>query len=289
MARRKAGHLGLVILLVVMLPAVASAQTGTIAGTVKDTTGAVLPGVTVEAASTAPIERVRTVVTDTQGEYKIVDLRPGVYTVTFSLTGFNTVKREGIELSAGFTANVSADLRVGALEETITVSGQSPLVDVQSTTQNRAITLAQIDALPAGRSWFNFVSLVPGVGLNSRGQDVGGNRGDQSQSLSIHGSVGGEIHNNFDGMRFGNMHGQGNGGNGPYPINNGMIQEIVVETAGAGADADSGGIRVNLIPKQGGNTFSTIFTTCSTRTRCTRRTIRTAHPGSSRFQSCWAV
>jgi hypothetical protein len=262
MLRLKAGRVGLVVLAVVMLlPAVTSAQIGTIAGAVKDTTGAVLPGVTVEAASPALIEKVRTVVTDTRGEYKIVDLRPGVYTVTFTLTGFSTVKRAGIELTSGFTANVSAELRVGSLEETITVSGQSPLVDVQSTTQNRAITQAQIDALPTGRVWFNYVVLIPAVGLNPRGQDVGGNTGDNSQTMSIHGSVGAEMRSNFDGMRFGNMNGTGNGGNGPYPVNNGMIQEIVVDSAGAGADADASGLRVSLIPKQGGNTFSTYFFT----------------------------
>src|ERR1700682_534746 len=106
-----------------------SATSGSIAGVVKDTTGAVLPGVTVEAASPALIEKVRTVVTDDQGQYKIVELRPGTYTVTFTLTGFSTVRREGIELTSGFTAPVSAELRVGSLEETITVSGASPGVD----------------------------------------------------------------------------------------------------------------------------------------------------------------
>ena len=103
---------------------IASAQTGIIAGSVRDTTGAVLPGVTVEAASPALIEKVRAAATDEQGQYKIVDLRPGTYTVTFGLTGFNTVKREGIEVSAGFTANLGVEMRVGAMEETITVSGQ---------------------------------------------------------------------------------------------------------------------------------------------------------------------
>src|SRR5204862_5954394 len=104
------------------------AQNGAIAGVAKDTTGAVLPGVSVEASSPALIEKVRTVVTDTEGQYKIVDLRPGTYTVTFTLAGFSTVKREGIELSASFTATVNAELRVGALEETVTVSGASPVV-----------------------------------------------------------------------------------------------------------------------------------------------------------------
>ena len=101
---------------------------------------AVLPGVTVEAASPALIEKVRTVVTDGEGQYKIVDLRPGTYTVTFTLAGFSTVKRDGIELSAGFTATINAELRVGSLEETITVSGQSPMVDTQNVTQQKVIT-----------------------------------------------------------------------------------------------------------------------------------------------------
>src|SRR5690349_13187835 len=109
-----------------------SSSTGAIAGSVKDTTGAVLPGATIEASSPALIEKVRTVVADDQGNYKIVDLRPGPYTVTFTLAGFSTFKREGIQLSAGFTASINADLKVGSLEETVTVSGASPLVDVQN-------------------------------------------------------------------------------------------------------------------------------------------------------------
>src|SRR4029079_976122 len=116
------------------LSAPVSAQTGAsgIAGVVKDTSGAVLPGVTVEASSPALIERIRTVVTDGEGQFKIIDLRPGTYEVTFSLPGFSTVKRDGIELTANFTASINAELRVGALTETVTVSGQSPVVDVQN-------------------------------------------------------------------------------------------------------------------------------------------------------------
>ena len=131
----------------VLVPALAHAQ-ASIAGVVNDASGAVLPGVTVEAASPALIERVRTAVTDGAGQYKLVDLVPGGYTVTFTLPGFNTVKREGITLSAGFTATVDAELRVGALEETITVSGASPLVDVQNTREQTAVSRDVIDALP---------------------------------------------------------------------------------------------------------------------------------------------
>src|SRR5262245_44327696 len=114
------------VLMLVLTSVPLSAQetaTGSIAGVVKDTTGAVLPGVTVEGASPALIEKTRTVVTDSEGLYKIVDLRPGVYSVTFTLPGFATVKREGIELTTGFTANIAAELRVGSVNETVTVSG----------------------------------------------------------------------------------------------------------------------------------------------------------------------
>src|SRR5262245_33290583 len=119
--------------LLVFSPRFSEAQAlGSVAGTVKDTSGAVLPGATVEASSPALIEKVRDVVTDANGNYKIVDLRPGTYTVTVTLAGFSTYKREGIELSAGFTANVAVELKVGSLEETVTVTGASPTVDVQS-------------------------------------------------------------------------------------------------------------------------------------------------------------
>src|SRR5712691_8936461 len=128
----RAVRLSVVLLLqLALVPAIALAQgqTGTIAGVAKDATGAVLPGVTVEVASPALIEKVRSGVTDGEGAYKIVNLRPGTYTVTFTLTGFSTVKREGIELTSAFTANVNADMKVGTVSETITVSGESPIVD----------------------------------------------------------------------------------------------------------------------------------------------------------------
>ena len=149
-----------------------------ITGVVRDPSGAVLPGVTVEAASPALIEKVRSVATDGTGQYRIVDLRPGTYAVTFALPGFSTVKREGIELTGSFTATVNAELRVGALEETITVTGESPTVDVQTTRQQRVMTAEVIDAIPAGRSHLNAAVLIPGLVAQqpSRGapMDVGG-------------------------------------------------------------------------------------------------------------------
>ena len=127
----RARRTAVALLVVLLLPAAAYAQAA-ITGVVKDASGAVLPGVTVEAASPVLIEKVRSVVTDDTGQYRIVDLRPGTYTVTFTLPGFSTVKREGIELTGTFVATVNADMKVGALEETITVTGETPIVDVQS-------------------------------------------------------------------------------------------------------------------------------------------------------------
>src|SRR5438128_7910267 len=148
---------------VLFLPAVAGAQvaSATIAGVVKDVSGAVLPGVTVEASSPALIEKVRSVVTDEQGQYKIVGLLPGIYAVTFALPGFSTFKREGVELPTSFTATVNAELRVGALEETVTVSGQSPVVDVQNAATRNQISREALDTVPTNKTLEAYAALTP--------------------------------------------------------------------------------------------------------------------------------
>ena len=240
---------------------VARAQNGIIAGSVKDSTGAMLPGVTVEASSPALIEKIRSVVTDTAGAYKIVDLRAGEYAVTFSLTGFNLMKREGIQLTSGVTASVDAELRIGSLQETVTVSGQAPLVDVQNTTQHTALTRQVLDDLPTGRQVGNYGVLIPGVVTNM--QDVGGISTSSSTSnaniMGVHGSNANEMPVIIDGLRYGNIFGTGAGISGPYLINNAMVEEVAVDTSGAGADADVGGFRSNVILKQGGNRFTSFW------------------------------
>src|SRR5512139_2844069 len=152
-----------------------------ITGVVRDTSGAVLPGVTVEATSPVLIEKVRTVVADAGGQYRIVDLRPGTYVVTFTLAGFNTLRRDGIELTGNFTASVNAELRVGDVQETVTVSGQAPIIDVQEVTRTQALSEEVIDAVPTGRNFANLGVLVPGVNAqcaaacqNAGSQPVGG-------------------------------------------------------------------------------------------------------------------
>src|SRR5439155_25433944 len=142
----------------VMTPIVARAQS-VIAGVVKDTSEAVLPGVTVEASSPALIERVRSVVTDAAGQYRIVDLRPGAYVVRFTLPGLTTFSREGTQLTANFTATINAQMSVGQVEQSITVSGQSPVADVQSATQQQVRTQALLDAVPTS----SYVGAIGGT------------------------------------------------------------------------------------------------------------------------------
>ncbi len=187
------------------LPALLSAQgtsSGSIAGTAKDSSGAVLPGVTVEASSPALIEKTRSTTTDANGEYKIIELRPGTYTVTFTLTGFNTFKRDGLELAPNFTATINAVLGVGAIQETVTVSGSTPLVDTQNVSQQRTFSKEQLDAVPTAKSLLGIAALMPSVVQPPNAQDVGGSKGERSVRLSVHGSKTYDARLLQDGMRY---------------------------------------------------------------------------------------
>jgi hypothetical protein len=244
--------------LLLALPA--SAQfSGSIAGVARDTTGAVLPGVTVEVASPVLIEKVRTATTDDQGQYRILDLRPGTYRVTFSLTGFSTVTREGIELTTGFTAAVNAELRVGAVEETITVSGASPVVDVQNVRTQNVLSSELLDTLPTGKAVMGFAALTLGARIVGGGQDVGGNKGETSGSLMIHGGRNNDQRVYQDGMAF--NHGAGNGGGFNYIHfpNQMSTRETTLETSGMTSESETSGIQLNLVPKEGGNSFTGSF------------------------------
>src|SRR5437879_6671719 len=148
MRARGIGYLGLVFAAIFVLPSPLLAQRA-IAGGVRDSSGGVVPGVTVEASSPALIEGARSVTTDSSGQYRVVDLRPGTYVVTFTLAGFNSVRREGIELPSNFTADVNAEMRVGALEETVTVTGASPTVDIRSAERRSALDQELLKDLPS--------------------------------------------------------------------------------------------------------------------------------------------
>src|SRR6188768_41261 len=247
-------RLAAVVLVSVQFPALALAQ-GTIAGSVKDGTGALLPGVTVEAASPALIEKVRSVVTDGSGQYRIVDLRPGTYSVTFTLPGFTTFKRDGIELTGSFSATVDAEMKLGSVEETITVSGESPVVDVQSASLQRVISKDVIDAIPAGRGQSALAVLIPG--MSAGGQDVGGSNNQSLSAISIHGGRGTDQRQSVDGLTLRNVAGQGNSTNTVVDV--GSSQEMTIDYAAGNAEAITGGVLFNFIPKEGGNRFSGSF------------------------------
>jgi hypothetical protein len=225
-----------------------------IAGVVRDTTGLVLPGVNVEASSDALIEKTRSVVSDEAGQYRIVDLRPGVYTVTFTLTGFNTVIREKVELGADFTASINAEMRVGALQETVTVSGSTPVVDVQSTARAQVLNREILDAVPAGRSYQGYAQMVPGISLSS--PDVGGEASMQNTYMSVHGASSANVTMQVDGQMINGL--QSDGSVQSY-FNNMMSEEMSFQTAGIGADVSGGGVKVNMVPQTGGNRFAGAF------------------------------
>lgn len=237
------------------LPAATEAQTSlsNIAGVVRDATDAVLPGVTVEVTSPALIEKVRTTVTDDQGQYVVANLPPGVYAVTFTLPGFSVVRREGIQLTVNFTAPVNAQLTVGALQETVTVAGASPVVDVQNTASRNVLSRDVIDAIPSGKTIQAFASMTPGVNIAARGQDVGGSKGDAFLTMTIHGSKTTDSKWNQEGFE------TNYGGSGRTYIVNPAAQEISIELGGGSAEAKFGGVQVNVIPKTGSNTYQGDF------------------------------
>ena len=236
----------------------AAAQTTGIAGIVRDTSGAVLPGVTVEASSPALIEKTRAAVTDGEGQYNIVDLRPGTYTVTFTLPGFSTVVRNGIELPTAFTATVSVSLQVGSVAETITVTGDAPTIDVHNTIQRQVVTREVMDALPSARNFESIGQVIPGVVPTNpnrpSGQDVGGLAGERGH-ISIHGGNPQDQMSELDGFSWLPV----DGGNSGYTANPAEVQEFNFQLSGHMSETPNGGVRINLIPKEGGNRFSAFF------------------------------
>jgi hypothetical protein len=239
---------------VVLAPASAAAQ-ATITGVVTDASGGVLPGVTVEAESPALIERVRTTVTDGAGQYRIIDLRPGLYTVRFTLTGFSGVARQGVELAGSFVATVNAELRVGSFEETITVSGESPIVDVERVTQQRVMDREVIDSIPVGRQHASLAVLIPGVVSNA--QDVGGSSNLGFVVMTIHGNRSSDQRVMVDGFTIRNVAAQGQNAN--ILPDMGSTQEVAIDYAAGNAELMSSGLKIDYIPKTGGNAFTGSF------------------------------
>jgi Carboxypeptidase regulatory-like domain len=249
------GRIAAVFGLAMWLPVVASAQ-AVISGVVRDASGAVLPGVTVETASPALIEKVRTAVTDGTGQYAIENLRPGIYTVTFTLPGFATVQREGVELAGSFTARINADLRVGGIEETITVTGETPVVDVQSTRQQRVMDREVLDVLPNSGLRTALGVLIPSVDF--RRQDVGG-AGVRAVTgnMTAHGARSEDAGTTLLGLSIASW---GTGAATSTLFMNPMgLQEITIDTGSNNAELHAGGVRTNYTLREGGNAFHGVF------------------------------
>lgn len=234
------------------IPAPTTAQTSdaaSVTGVVRDASGGVLPGVTVEVASPVLIEKVRTTITDGQGLYRVVDLRPGLYAVTFSLTGFSTVRREGLELTSGFTATINADLPVGDIAETVTVTGGSPVVDLQNSRQTTTVQRATLDVLPTTGRINHLAAIIPGATLASAAtHSVGGL--DERGQYGIHGGSAGDNAPIIAGMTQRLQQGAA------FVFNNLAFEQVSVETQGMNAERSTGGVQMTMIPKDGGNIFA---------------------------------
>lgn len=243
--------------LALMVATTASAQSA-ITGVAIDDSGAVMPGVTVEVSSPALIEQVRSAVTDSSGAYRVTDLRPGTYKVTFTLPGFNTYVREGLELPSEFIATVNAQMKVGGLEETITVSGASPVVDTTSTMQRTVLSRELIESLPTGRSFQSLAATVPALAPAGSGRfDVGGGSQMWQGTVVAYGSLQGDTALEVDGMSVMTLLNSGSIA-GVYH-NQGAYQEMSYQVVAGSAESQTGGVRINMIPKEGGNRFTADF------------------------------
>lgn len=232
--------------------------TGAIAGTAKDSSGAVLPGVTVQAKSPALIEGVRTVVTDSHGQYKIIDLRPGTYSVTFTDPGFETVVRNDLELHTAETLPIDALMPVGQVSTSVTVTGATPLVDVENSNPENLLTTNAILAVPTGEGIPGWAALTVGAST-SGAPDVGGNQGEEDNSILIHDSRTNDDDELFDGMSWSSGQSTGGLGQRGFVINKVSVQELTVSVGADGAEAGHPGANVNVVPKEGGNTLHGAF------------------------------
>ena len=237
--------------LLILVPVFAFAQ-ASITGSARDSSGATLPGVTVEVSSPVLIEKVRTTVTDERGLFRVVGLPPGTYSVTFALPGFQQVKRDGVELTGSFIAQIDANLSVGGVTETITVSGASPIVDVQSIRRQTTITNEVLTAIPTARSWAATALLIPGIMTTGGGPtDV-----QVTPQMTVFGGQGGR--NNEGRMQVDGLNaGAGLGGSGvsTYVADISNAQEVVTTTSGGLGEVEVGGPSLSIIPKSGGNTI----------------------------------
>jgi hypothetical protein len=224
-------------------------QTGSITGSVSDTSGAVLPGVVVSVEGANLIGGAQTYTTDATGTYRFDRLPPGDYNVKFELQGFKTVQRDAVRINAAFVATINAKLEVGSLEETITVTGQSPAVDVRSNVQQTVMSQEILEGVPTGRDPWSLAKLIPGVQVAT--YDVGGTQSMQQSSMSAHGSNTNDVSYNIDGATV-NWPGGGGGATMMY-YDQGMFEEVNYMTSAIPAETLAGGVSINMVTKAGGN------------------------------------
>src|SRR5947208_6612180 len=227
-----------------------ASTTGSINGKVADSSGGVLPGVTVTASSPS-LMGVQTSVTDTGGNYRFPALPPGTYTVTFELPGFNTLKRENIVIAMGFTAAVNAELQVASLQETVTVTGDSPVIDTSSTRAQQNFKLEALQEIPNSRHLWSLLAVTPGVTMGRI--DVGGNRAGTQTGYTAYG---------FSGQNRVLVEGinttEGTSGAGFY-VDYGSFEEVFLGTIGQGAEMPTPGVQSQMLGKSGGNKFQGEF------------------------------
>jgi len=234
----------------VLLPSLAFAQKASLAGTVKDTSGAILPGVTVEASSPVLTEKVRSVVSDATGQYRIIDLDPGTYQVTYSLPGFTKIVREGVQISGSAVFTINAEMRVGALEETITVTGETPVVDVQSVRRETVISTDVIAAIPAARTVGSLLNATPGITVDTNGQLA-------TPTMTFFSARGGQTNEGRMSVNGMTVAAAFNGGGvSSYILDTVNVDEVAVTVSGGMGESDIGAPNMNLVPKQGGNRFA---------------------------------
>src|SRR4029077_19451441 len=239
---------GLGLLALVLLPAAALAQVS-LAGVVKDASGAVLPGVTVEAASSALIEKARTAITDGTGQYQIVDLRPGAYTVTFTLAGFSAVKRDGVQLAGAGVVTINADMKVGNVTETINVTGETPVVEVRTKRREPVIANNVINDLHVARGYGGILAAIPSM----QGAPASSSVSAFVPFFTAHGGPANEGTVQLDGLNVGAAFNGGGVSGNAYHVGN--AQEMQLTISGNLGEAETGGPILNIVPKTGGNTF----------------------------------
>ena len=229
---------------------IAQAQTtGSITGLVTDASGAVLPGVTITLSGERLIGGAQTQVSDASGTYRFDRLAPGSYNVKFELQGFRTVERPDVRISAAFVATINGKMEVGSLSETITVTGESPTVDVRSNVQQTVMNQEILEGIPTGRDPWSLAKLIPGVQVAT--YDVGGTQSMQQSSMSAHGSSTADVSYNIDGATV-NWPGGGGGATMIY-YDQGMFEEVNYMTSSIPAENLAGGVSINMVTKDGGN------------------------------------